>query len=257
MENGNRLRLRDSMNFASSLRYLAWRALHLPRPVTVALEDGSMLVLRPQPAHDLSVAYEIFVGQMYRPPRPLSSVERIVDVGANVGYSLVWFGHQYPDARIVAFEPHPGHVAAIRHHLELNGMLDRVELFAAAAATEGGRALLSDRGAWSSVGGVDDPEAIAVPIVDLFEAVGEEPIDLMKLDCEGGELPLIMDPRFAQLNVRALVLEWHASVEQPLVDRKIFARLESLGWHLEPFFEQRDGTMAPGLTAFGMAWGFR
>jgi FkbM family methyltransferase len=245
------------MNFASSLRYLAWRALRLPRPVTVALEDGSVIVLRPQPSHDLSVAYEIFVSRLYLPPRPLDSVRRIVDVGANVGYSLVWWGHQYPDARIVAFEPHPGHVAAIRNHLELNRMANRVELFAAAAGTEGGRAHLSDRGAWSSVGGPDDQGAIAVPIVDFFETLGEEPIDLMKLDCEGGELPLIMDPRFEQLNLRALVLEWHASVEQPLADRKIFARLESLGWHLEPFCERREGEMAPGLTAFGMAWGFR
>jgi FkbM family methyltransferase len=31
----------------------------------------------------------------------------ILDLGANIGASAVWFAVRYPAAHIVAFEPHP------------------------------------------------------------------------------------------------------------------------------------------------------
>jgi methyltransferase FkbM-like protein len=50
---------------------------------------------------------------------------------------------------------------------------------------------------------------IPVPTVDLFAAIGNEPVSLLKMDIEGGERTLLADPRFATLDVHMLLLEWH------------------------------------------------
>ena len=55
------------------------------------------------------------------------------------------------------------------------------------------------------VAAAGEPDAVRVPAVDLFTARG----DLLKLDIEGGEWAILTDPRLAELEVDAIVLEWH------------------------------------------------
>jgi hypothetical protein len=82
------LRLRDLMRPLSRLKYLAWRVASLGSAITVRLYSGERLILRCSPATDISVAYEVFVMEIYRPPTKLdpATVRSIVDLGANVGY---------------------------------------------------------------------------------------------------------------------------------------------------------------------------
>jgi len=49
---------------------------------------------------------EIFVRQVYREAvRTGRDVKLIVDLGAYVGYSCIYFLQEYPRARFIAFEP--------------------------------------------------------------------------------------------------------------------------------------------------------
>ena len=66
----------------------------------------------------------------------------------------------------------------------------------------GGRAL--QRG---GVDGDADESATTLPAADVFPYL--EGADLVKIDIEGGEWPILSDPRFAELEARALVLEYH------------------------------------------------
>lgn len=201
-------RLRDRMVWPDQVRYLAWRVIG-QRPLTVRLKTGERVVLRKPPATDLDTANELFVQQCYRSPRPFASdaVRQVIDLGANVGYSVVHWLRQFPEARVVAFEPHPAHCRQIRRHLQLNGGVGRVTLVEAAAGTAAGAAILTDEENRSSLIGA--AEGLTVPVVDLFATVGGEPIDLLKMDIEGAEYPLLADPRFADLRPRVVVLEWH------------------------------------------------
>src|SRR6516165_5292425 len=47
---------------------------------------------------------------------------RIVDLGANVGYSCLWWANLCPNAEIEAFEPHPIHAELLRWHIRKNGL---------------------------------------------------------------------------------------------------------------------------------------
>ena len=67
--------------------------------------------------------------------------DTVLDVGAHVGYASLRFA-QWVGAggRVIAFEPLPAHLAAVRENLELNGWLDRASLVAAAASDRSGEA---------------------------------------------------------------------------------------------------------------------
>ena len=228
-------RLRDLMRRGSWARYLFWRGLGFPERIVVGLLTGERLLVRRPPADDLNVAHEVFVQNVYRHGAIENSrdVSRIVDVGSNVGYTLVYFGLRYPGARLVAFEPHPAHLELLKCNVALNNLSSRVQLQAAAASDHNGKALLSDEGARSAIVSGDAREAISVPLVDFFETVGTDQIDLLKIDAKGGEIPILMDKRFPSLRARMLVVQWHATPERPDADVLVSARLERLGWHLE------------------------
>jgi FkbM family methyltransferase len=228
-------RLRDLMTPASRARYLAWRGLGLPERIVVGLLTGERLVVRRPPAHDLNVAHEVFVQNVYRHEAIADGrgVRRIVDVGSNVGYTLVYFAFRYPKAALVAFEPHPVHVELLRRNVALNDLSSRVQIHAAAAGDRNGEARLSDEGARSALVSGEAREGIPVPLIDFFDTVGGDEIDLLKIDAKGGEFPILMDERFANLRTRVLVVQWHATLDRPDADVLVSARLERLGWRLK------------------------
>jgi len=247
------LYLRNLMRPVSRVRYLVWRVAGAKRSLTVQLSGGPRLVIRPAPAGDLSVAHEIFVQELYRSPRPLASesVRRIVDVGANVGYAISYFAHSFPAAAIVAFEPHPAHLSQIAQNLAANRLEGRVTIVPAAAGVATGQAFLTDSGEASHLVVEAKNGQIPVPVVDFFATVGEGPIDLLKMDCEGAEYDLLIDDRFATLNPRGLVLEWHTSRERPHADEAICARLTNLGFVIEKVMEYSiEG------NRFGLLWAY-
>ena len=247
-------RLRDLMTTGSRMRYAAWRTLNLPSPITVSLRSGERLVLRAEPAKDLSVAYEVFVEELYRSPQPLDTraVRRIVDVGANVGYSVIYFARRFPRARFEAFEPHPEHLRLIAANLAVNDLHDRINVYPAAAGIAPARAWLVDAGASSYVTAESGAGRIRIDVVDFFTTLDHGHIDLLKMDCEGGEHALLMDPRFARLDVAALVMEWHATPELPDADGILSARLQTLGWSV-----RHQASHELNGMPFGMIWAYR
>ena len=227
--------LRDAMSGFSGLLYTAWRALPATDKITVRLTNGLRVTLRRPPAEDILLFREIFIEEVYRTRENNSDcgkIERIIDVGSNVGYSVLWLAARFPTAKILAFEPLPEHVALLRRAITANDLNDRVSLFPVAVGTRAQEAYISTDGLRSQLMFENGPMRIPTQVVDFFERAGPETIDILKLDCEGSEYDLVMDRRFANLKVRKLLLEWHANKNRPHADREIIARLDALGWHI-------------------------
>jgi FkbM family methyltransferase len=243
------------MTLLSRLRYLGWRAAPFGRSLKTTLLNRQRLILRPAPADDLEIAYEVFVAGVYRSPRtiPPRSVHRIVDVGANVGYTVVYWAEQFPVAHIEAFEPHPEHLCLLAQNVHINNLEERVTVRPVAAGVEADSAYLVDAGSSSKVIKQNRHGAISIQAVDFFEAIGTEPIDLLKLDCEGSEYALLMDGRFKKLKVETLVVEWDATPEHPHADHEIAARLQHLGRSL---YFGGSGKTPYGIRA-GIIWAYK
>ena len=141
-----------------------------------------------------------------RGDRPL-----IIDAGANIGASTLYFATHFPRSQIVAIEPEEGNYELLcRNTRGLN-----VRCLKAALAAEPGRAIVRDPGIgfWGFVAetttGEEGVPCITVP--ELFEnSAGREVFPfIVKIDIEGGEKALFAKNTEWVARVPILIIELH------------------------------------------------
>ncbi len=239
---------RDTLTLPSRLAYLCWRVLRLKRPLEVRMKRGERILMRQVPAEDYGAAREVFVDQNYDDPRKTGGpIRRVVDLGANIGCSCLYWVREYPGCTIEAFEPHPVHLSLLRENLRRNLLSDRVHVHPVAVGAHRASAFLTDQGLSSHVADNPQPEAShPVQMVDFYAVIGADSIDLLKIDIEGSEYQLMSDPRFLSLDAQTVVLEWHATAEYPGETGGTWcrARLEDAGYQV-------------GEQVQGLLWGWR
>lgn len=130
----------------------------------------------------------------------------MVDVGAHIGSVCIAFLIDNPDARAVAIEPLPENVAMIRDNARRAGVADRLTVLWAAIGTDTVRYGHDDHEFIGNIGGANG-RPIAVARTTL-SGLGE-PIDVLKIDCEGCEWAALSDP--AVPSIRLIVGEWHTA----------------------------------------------
>jgi FkbM family methyltransferase len=240
----------------SAMRYLAWRLGGKRGNTWLRLRSepefvGPEFALRPSSVgnNDFDVAYEIFVHNYLRVPVriPPERVKLIVDLGANVGMSCLYWLAVYWRAEVIAFEPDPSNAAQCRINLERNGLLRRATLHGVAAGVAPGRARISDTGTLSQMGTASSG-GYEAEVVDIFALLLDCRIDILKIDINGGEYALLEDPRFGELDVRSIIMEWHERDDRPDGHAWCCERLKELGFQLYPVFEQKS---------HGMMWAYR
>lgn len=145
-----------------------------------------------------------------------------MDIGANIGLSALVLAALLPAGRIVAAEPAPRTVRALRETLALNGLADRVAVEAAAVSAAPGQAAFNadaEHSAGSKIvnEGTMDRAALApvtVPVTTLDALVAAHALprlDLVKVDVEGFEGDVLDGAREAIARFRpAFILEFNA-----------------------------------------------
>ena len=145
-------------------------------------------------------------------PRPV-----IIDGGSNIGVSILYFKRLYPNARIIGFEPDPAIFRMLSENIERN-KLKEVEVFEfGLGEKEGTTTFLADNSASGQFG--EGENSITVRVTTLSKYI-DGPIDFLKLNIEGQELPVLRELEASgKLGyVRELVFEYHgwAGQEQRL-----------------------------------------
>lgn len=132
----------------------------------------------------------------------------IIDGGSNIGMSILNFKHIYPQARVIGFEPDPAIFRILQENVTRNG-LGNVTLIDASLGVQAGVAAFSpDGSAGGRIGG--GQSSIEVRVERLSDYLNE-PVDFLKLNIEGEELPVLQEAAASGKlpNVRELVLEYH------------------------------------------------
>jgi FkbM family methyltransferase len=243
-------RLRDKLEFYSQIKYFLWRMLSPfhSYDLTVKMKSGINIIIRPstESGHgnfsDLCIGYEIFVGEPYKLPKEirLENVAHIIDIGGNVGYSCLYWLSKFPNSHVVVIEPHPKHIEKIYDHLKINQYEERVLVIASAAGSKVGSLFLTDMGAESKLTNEQSENTISVPVIDWFETVRTQDIDILKIDIEGGEYSLLSDPRFADLKCKAMVIEWHNTSMYPDGQKWCIDKLKHLNYKVIPTIDFGD-----------------
>jgi FkbM family methyltransferase len=231
---------------------------HAPRTFR-ARRTGFSVTLRPRA--DLQVARESLSKEGYPPPpeaRALLDAHapvRILDAGANIGlWTLSALRTYGKDATVVAVEPDPTNLPLLRENIERNGLTRAVEVHPVAAGSGTGsvRFKTGERH-MSHIAGEQErgPGVAEVPLADFFELA--RGCHLVKLDIEGGEWPILHDPRLAELDAAAIVLEWHARGSQgPDPKAEAIGLLQAAGYTVRPDPDYPSSTVG-GLWAWRRA----
>lgn len=132
----------------------------------------------------------------------------IVDGGANIGMSSLYFKHVYPQARIVAFEPDPAIFELLQENVAANGC-DGVQLVNAGLGPEAGCFEFDPD---SSAGGqITASRSDGGVRVERLSDYLDEQVDFLKLNIEGLELPVLAEAADAGKlgQVQEMVVEYH------------------------------------------------
>lgn len=168
--------------------------------------------------------------------RPLT----ILDVVAKVGLFSLWSGVCFPSAIIHAYEPNK----ELQPYLSRNLAQVGATVFAEGVSAADGFADIA-AGGKSMLGQCKSNNAGSVPIVSLGTAIARigGSVDLLKLDCEGAEWPILDAPEAFE-HVKDLRMEYHLLHQHQTVECLV-ERFQRAGFRLVHLSCNKG---------FGMAW---
>ena len=147
---------------------------------------------------DPFVLYQVLLkrgkkAEYYLPP-PLQP-KMILDIGSNIGASIIFFHKKFPGARIFGFEPHPDTFRILEENV---GDMPNVRIFnyglGASRQRIAVRAGKVNFAAFNTSGRFKDREEPGATVEcdvrrldEVLREVGITQVDLIKIDCEGAE----------------------------------------------------------------------
>jgi FkbM family methyltransferase len=177
-------------------------------PISV---HGSRVLLRSN-AVDCRIATEVF-GGVYAVQDNFNA-KRIIDLGANIGISALYFHYRYPGAHIACVEPSPGNLNILRRVVALNQL--PVTIFECAIGPESGSTLFyetDDPTCRNTLGNRNENakritvQQITIP--EIMDLLRWDLIDILKIDIEGYERVLLRSNAHWLSRVSCIVGEIH------------------------------------------------
>jgi FkbM family methyltransferase len=242
------LKLRQPLSFWRA----DWERVHIEGCDYVLLPDVNgfaMLVA----STDVGIGRELALYRIHEPMAtkllrgfvPTGGV--VLDIGANIGYYTLLLSRLVGnDGLVVAVEPHPVNFHLLQLNLRIN-RVSNVRLVSAAISDKDGRTFLfeAEGSNWHSLLPTErtSQKAIEVPTltIDTLAHQVERPIDLLRMDIEGGELSALKGGEKTLRCYRpALVMEIHPPYLPPDAVPQLLSWLQSLGYERGFFVLRRD-----------------
>lgn len=188
----------------------------------VHFQEGVNLLVRSFPSSDANVLLQVWGEKEYKvvvakllTKNPKENPIRIIDAGANVGYTTVFFKKYFPNAKIICIEPASSNFFVLQENIK-NNKLNSVFPKQAALWHKTARLQIEqalDAGnEWNfSVKEISDGGIQSVQIDEILEKEEWENVDLFKMDIEGAEQFLFKEGVTASWldKVKMLAIEIH------------------------------------------------
>jgi len=163
--------------------------------------------------------------------KPSGVANKILDCGANMGLSVIYFALKYPHHQIIAFEPEKLVFDILKENVESFG-LKNVELHQKAVWIKNDKLEFFTDGGMGGRVNNRYPNQIptiieAVPLLDYFK----EDIDFLKIDIEGAEDEVL---KYCGENLRKaknIFFEYHNDVTKKQTLHELLALVTELGFH--------------------------
>jgi FkbM family methyltransferase len=205
------------------------RSSHDPVAVRVG-GIGHPIYVRPGTTDPAQVVHSC-IRQIYGKFLPADPVRFIVDAGANMGDSTVWYLNRFPEATVVAIEPDPANFQMLEKNCRPYG--DRVILLRAAIWHNDQDVLRIVDATMASAKSVSKTldgngfDCPCVSVTNLLKMSAFGQVDILKCDIEGAELELFSNGAEEWLPmVRNIAIELHT----PACQEAVFSATSKLGF---------------------------
>lgn len=175
---------------------------YLKHPLKIRKKDGS----------DLATFNEVIVRRDYDMELPFVP-KQIIDGGANIGLTSVFFANKYPDATIIAIEPDADNFKCMQHNV---AFYSQIKPLNSAIWSNSAYLHVVDHGRGTDGYTVEvAPEAapdkfMATSIDDIMKDNNWNRIDILKLDIEGSEKEIFSSGYESWLpKTKVLIVETH------------------------------------------------
>ena len=173
---------------------------------------------------------EIFVHEIYK-FRSVAGKNIIIDCGANMGLSTIYFAKTYPNHTIYAFEPDQKIFAVLQENVKVFGFTN-IKLFENAVwDKEEVLSFYTDSG----MGGrVNEAYMEQIPIqinsVRLYDYLSEL-VDFLKIDIEGAEDVVLRDCESKLPFIGSFFFEYHNDVNKSQTLHELLNLVKDAGFH--------------------------
>ena len=177
--------------------------------------------------------------EKYIPKEPL-----IVDIGGNIGFFSFFILSKKPKSKILIYEPFQENIKLIHHTIEQNTQIkNNINIFPN-AVTETNKEIIalyvSDNIQQTAVASIYDNfdnrnskkiEVETINIEAIFKENNLEQIDVLKLDCEGAEYPILYktDP-IILMKINLILIEVHHLKNETYNNESLIEYLKNIGF---------------------------
>lgn len=190
------------------------RLAGLPRFENTTVKFFGKDVFVVDPLTFLSSYYEIFKGEIYKFHVTRKDMT-IIDCGANIGLSTIYFKMNFPEAKIVAFEPDPHIFSALNKNVSLFGYDDIICKNEAVSSRDAALNFLVEGGHSGMITeDINNRNTIQIKAIRLRSFLENyENITFLKIDIEGEEAKVIPDIADQLPKIDFLFLEYHSFID--------------------------------------------
>lgn len=225
---------------------------HADKPLTQ--RGFGFTLYAPDPQLLLQLVLEIFVEGIYYFESE-KTAPQIIDGGANIGISVLYFKYLYPQAHIVAIEPNPAALVYLEQNIKEN-KLSQITLIPAALSAESGESDLyySPRISLlnASLMYESEVETAKVCTHKLSDYLRGNQIDLVKLDIEGAEEEVVREisDQGEVHNAKQYIIEYHPSAADPSGRNLMESIFVGIGYTLSEKPQKRGNTSGSDILNF-------
>lgn len=154
----------------------------------------------------------------------------IIDCGANIGLSVIYWKHLFPESKVVAFEPDPNIFQMLNKNIKTFNYHDVETRQMAVWTSETELSFRPD----NSVGGkleigISRKNCITVKTFRLSDLLSQK-VDMLKIDIEGAEYDVLMDCADNLHFVDRLFVEYHGELRKTQKLHQLLALFQNCGF---------------------------
>jgi FkbM family methyltransferase len=208
---------------AGRLRFSFHRAGDFKVPAEIRIGSEKVRLNLPGDEGTKTAFMDLLLDDCYHLRKFSGNIQTIMDVGAHAGLFSLSARLAFPKAKIHAYEPNPRMKPFYSNQAKIGGFT----VFDSAVGLTEGKVFIdfSEDSVQTRVHKGEQGEIHCVSFANAVAELGGK-VDLVKLDCEGGEVDILQDEKTWQ-NVRNLTMEFHLWAGYTLEELK--ARVSNLG----------------------------